>query len=72
VSGEHGLIKPDPKIFALLLERIGRQARECIYIDDNPKNVEAAAAVGFDAVRFASPEQLRRDLAQRGALEGRL
>ena len=70
VSGEHGLIKPDPKIFELLLERIGHRASECIYVDDNPKNVEAAAALGFDAVRFASPEELRRDLVRRGALEG--
>jgi 2-haloacid dehalogenase len=70
VSGEHGLIKPDPKIFELLLERIGRRAGDCIYIDDNPKNVEAAAALGFDAIRFDSPEQLRRDLAERGALPG--
>jgi 2-haloacid dehalogenase len=70
VSGEHGLIKPDPKIFELLLERIGRRAGDCIYIDDNPKNVEAAAVLGFDAIRFDSPEQLRRDLAERGALPG--
>jgi 2-haloacid dehalogenase len=70
VSGEHGLIKPDPKIFELLLERIGRRAGDCIYIDDNPKNVEAAAALGFDAIRFDSPEQLRRDLAERGAVPG--
>jgi len=70
VSGEHGLIKPDPRIFELLLERIGHRAGDCIYIDDNPKNVEAAAALGFDAIRFDSPEQLRRDLAERGALPG--
>jgi 2-haloacid dehalogenase len=70
VSGEHGLIKPDPEIFALLLGRIGRKAADCIYIDDNPRNVEASAALGFDAVRFASPEQLRRDLVARGALAG--
>ncbi len=70
MSGEHGLIKPDPRIFELLLERIGRRAADCIYIDDNPKNVEAAAALGFAAIRFESPEQLRRDLVERGALPG--
>jgi 2-haloacid dehalogenase len=71
VSGEHGLIKPDPRIFELLLERIGRPANACIYIDDNPKNAATAAALGFDAIHFQSPEQLRDDLARRGLLNGR-
>ena len=70
VSGEHGLIKPDPRIFELLLERIGREATACIYIDDNAGNAEAAAALGFDAVHFQNPEQLRRDLVGRGVLRG--
>ena len=71
ISGEHGLIKPDPRIFELLLERIGHDAGACIYIDDNPKNAAAAAALGFDAIQFASPGQLRDDLARRGLLSGR-
>jgi 2-haloacid dehalogenase len=70
VSGEERLIKPDPRIFQLLLERIGRAADACIYIDDNPKNAAAAAALGFDAVHFRSPEQLRADLARLGVLGG--
>jgi len=71
VSGEVGLIKPDPRIFELLLESIGRAAADCVYIDDNAKNVDAAAALGFDAIRFQGPDRLRRDLARRGALRGR-
>jgi 2-haloacid dehalogenase len=70
VSGEVGLIKPDPRIFHLLLEGIGRPAGDCIYIDDNPKNVAAAGALGFDAIRFQGPEPLRHDLVRRGALSG--
>jgi 2-haloacid dehalogenase len=70
VSGEVGLIKPDPRIFQLLLEGIGRPAADCIYIDDNPKNVAAAEALGFDPIHFENPDQLRRDLSRRGALSG--
>ncbi len=70
VSGEVGLIKPDARIFQLLLEGIGRAAGDCIYIDDNARNVTAAAALGFDAVHFHGPEALRRDLVRRGALSG--
>ncbi|HEX5794358.1 MAG TPA: HAD family phosphatase [Geminicoccaceae bacterium] len=71
VSGEERLIKPDPRIFELLLERIGRTAKACVYIDDNPKNAAAAAALGFDAVHFRSPEQLRADLTRLGVLQER-
>jgi HAD superfamily hydrolase (TIGR01509 family) len=70
VSGEVGLIKPDPRIFRLLLEGIGRAAADCIYIDDNAANVGAAGALGFDAIHFRGPEPLRRDLVSRGALRG--
>ncbi len=70
VSGEVGLIKPDPRIFLLLLESIGRAAADCIYIDDNAGNVAAAAALGFDAAHFQGPDRLRRDLVRRGALSG--
>ena len=70
VSGEVGLIKPDPRIFQLLLEGIGRPANDCIYIDDNARNVAAAKALGFEAIHFQAPDQLRQDLARRGTLNG--
>ena len=71
VSADVGLIKPDAAIFRLLLERIGRTAAECLYIDDNANNVAAAAGLGFDAVRFEDPDRLRAALAQRGVLARR-
>jgi 2-haloacid dehalogenase len=68
VSAEVRLIKPDPRIFQLLLERIGREAKACIYIDDSQKNVAAADALGFDAIHFQGAASLRADLAGRGLL----
>jgi 2-haloacid dehalogenase len=70
VSGEHGLIKPDARIFELLLERIGREASACIYIDDSAKNIAAAEALGFKAIHFQGPEELRRELIGIGLLNG--
>jgi len=67
VSADVGLIKPDPRIFELLLARIGRAPAECVYIDDNPKNV-AAAALGLDAIAFEGADQLRVALARRALL----
>jgi 2-haloacid dehalogenase len=65
VSADVGLIKPDPAIFELLLERIGRAAAECIYIDDNARNVAAAARLGFDAIAFEGVPRLREELRRR-------
>jgi len=68
LSGEVGLIKPDPRIFQLLLERTGRAAGDCLLIDDSAANIAAAAALGFQTVRFESPEQLKHELVRRGLL----
>jgi 2-haloacid dehalogenase len=70
VSGEHGLIKPDARIFELLLERIGREASACIYIDDSAKNIAAAEALGFESIHFQGPEELRGELIGLGLLNG--
>jgi 2-haloacid dehalogenase len=70
VSAEVRLIKPDPRIFRLLLERIGREAKACIYIDDSPKNVAAADVLGFDAIHFQGAAALRAGLVRRGLLLG--
>ena len=63
VSGTVKLVKPDPAIYRLLLDRNGLSARECIFIDDSLKNVEAAAALGMNAIHFRSPAELRSLLA---------
>ena len=62
VSGAEKLIKPDPKIYRLLLERYRLNAADCLFIDDVLKNVEGARAVGMQAVQFTGPEQLEIDL----------
>ena len=52
VSGEERLLKPDSRIYQILLDRYNLQADESIFIDDSPANVEAAAKLGFKAVLF--------------------
>ena len=66
VSGHEGIIKPDAEIFTRLLVRNALQPDASIFIDDSPKNIEGARAVGIDAVLFVDPDTLRRDLADRG------
>ena len=68
MSGDERLVKPDPAIYRALLERNGLAAKDCLFIDDSPKNVDGAKAVGMDAVQFTDPATLRRDLIQRALL----
>ncbi len=68
VSGDEKLVKPDADIYRLLLKRNGLEAGECLFIDDSPKNVAGAEAVGMKAHHFTSPEGLRARLAGEGVL----
>jgi 2-haloacid dehalogenase len=66
VSGEVGLAKPDPEVFAELGRRVGRPLPDCVFIDDSPANVDAAARAGLDAILFTDTGHLRADLRGRG------
>lgn len=68
ISGEIGLIKPNREVFDFLLENTGRRAEDCVFIDDSSANVAAAKELGFDAIHFRSPRQLRDELMNRGIL----
>jgi 2-haloacid dehalogenase len=71
VSGEERLAKPDPRIFRLALERNGLDAGATVFIDDVASNVEAALALGIDAVHFRGAAALREALERRGLLDDR-
>jgi 2-haloacid dehalogenase len=62
LSGEVGLVKPDPRIFNVLLDKIERPAPECLLIDDSLVNIETAQAMGFQIIHFQSAAQLRQAL----------
>ena len=62
ISGEVGMLKPDKAIFNLLLERAGRPASECLFIDDHASNIRTARDLGFQTILFQSPQQLEAEL----------
>jgi 2-haloacid dehalogenase len=70
ISGEVGLVKPDPAIFALLLTRIGRAAADCLFIDDGADNIAAARRLRFQTIRYETSERLEVELRRRGVLTG--
>ena len=62
VSGVERMIKPGPEIFHLCLQRNGLDAADAVFIDDLPKNVAAAEALGLAGIVFTGAEDLRRTL----------
>jgi 2-haloacid dehalogenase len=68
VSGEVKLLKPDPAIYYLALDRFGLRPRDGLFVDDRLINVEGAAAVGLHAHLFTTAEDLRARLELEGLL----
>ena len=66
LSGAEGCMKPDERIFRILLDRYRLAAAETVFIDANPKNALAASALGIHGIHFRSPGQLREELASLG------
>lgn len=50
ISGEVGMRKPEREIFELTLDRIGLPAAECVFVDDMPHNIAAAAQAGLAGI----------------------
>ena len=63
VSGAEGLVKPDHRLFQVLLDRYGLKATDCTFVDDNAVNVEAARELGMTGIVFSNAENLRKELA---------
>jgi 2-haloacid dehalogenase len=68
VSGEHGVIKPDPAIYQLLLDRCAIDPHRAVFIDDVPVNAEAARPFGIHPIHFTAPAALRAELVTLGLL----
>jgi len=66
VSAHEKLLKPDPAIYRVLLDRDGLDPATCLFVDDTPENVVGARRVGMHAVPFTSPERFAADLAAHG------
>ena len=62
ISYKEHLIKPDPAVYELLLERYGLEAEECVFIDDLNENVEAAITLGIHGIVFKTYEQAKKEL----------
>lgn len=66
VSGDEKLIKPDPEIWKVLLNRYHLKAEESVFIDDNAKNIETAKELGFTTIHITQTTNLEKELRDLG------
>ena len=68
ISGMEGVMKPDPRIFHILLDRYGIAPESAVFVDDVAANAAAASTLGIHGIHFRSADQLRRELVSVGVL----
>ena len=62
VSGAEYLVKPDHRLFRVLLDRFHLKAEDCYFVDDNAANVASACQLGIHGIQFLNAQQLRTAL----------
>lgn len=66
ISADEKVVKPQPEIYARLLERFSLKAEECFFVDDVPANIEGAFYCGIPGTVFHNAQLLRRALRDAG------
>lgn len=64
ISGEVGMVKPDPRIYQKAIDELDIEAHEAVFIDDFAHNIEGARNVGMNGIHFQSAEQTLRELSE--------
>jgi len=57
ISAEEGVIKPDPRIYQIAMNRLGTAPEQSLFLDDHLENVLAAREFGMHAVQFINNQQ---------------
>ncbi len=65
-SQETGLYKPHKEIFMHCLEKMGLEAEECVFVDDQDNNIDAAKEYGFQTIKFEDAFHLEQELKHLG------
>ncbi|PUZ29645.1 HAD family hydrolase [Chitinophaga parva] len=69
VSGREGMRKPTAAFYELLLERYQVDRSQTLFVDDNLRNINAAAALGIESIQFTTPEAFAEVLYEKGILQ---
>jgi len=67
-SCEVGVMKPDQRIFEIMVKKLGIRIEECLFIDDSQENIESAKKLGMQTIQFKNQRDLERELRVRGVI----
>ena len=67
-SYEHGVMKPDERLYEVVEKESGRRGAEILYLDDRPENIAAGVARGWQIILHHSPEESRKTIQRLGLL----
>ena len=70
LSYELGVLKPERSFFARALEKFALKPSDCLFIDDQPPNVEAARKLGIRSIHHFNPEQTRAEIIDEFGRDG--
>lgn len=61
LSYEEHVIKPEVKLYRILLERYGLDPKECVFFDDREENIVSARSLGIRVIQFINAEQAQKE-----------
>jgi len=62
ISGEDKLVKPDPKIYLLAMDRFNLDPQNTVFIDDKLVNINAAKKLGFKTIHLTNPNIIESEI----------
>ena len=62
ISGQDNLIKPDPAIYKLAIQRFDLDPEKTVFIDDKLENVEAAKKLNFHTIHLVNPKTINAEI----------
>ncbi|MBT3817086.1 MAG: HAD family phosphatase [Candidatus Magasanikbacteria bacterium] len=65
-SGYSGLVKPDPKIYKMVVKQLNVKPGECLFIDDAQRTLPPAGELGMKTILFSGQSELERNLQELG------
>jgi 2-haloacid dehalogenase len=68
VSGQEKIVKPNPQIYHVLLERYNLKVENSVFIDDNINNIKVAEKIGLYAIHYENTSKLETKLSTINAL----
>ncbi len=62
ISSDYGVVKPNPQIYAIAIKDADVKANDIVFVDDNPRNIDAARESGMHGIVYTNLHELKQEL----------